>query len=294
MISLHSFAPMRRHPRRGVILVAVLWLLIFLGFLAVVLRMHMSGVIASVRATEENEAVRVLADAGLEMAAALVRAGPPDGVGTLPDVITGNVQTATGAVAVTVTNEALRIDINTGAKPLIEGGLIGAGMSDGAARRIAEDIVQQRGKKTASPPEGAPQTPQQTGSASVLQSVSLLAATANLPDAVALEAERIFTVSSGLEGVRLDQLDDKVVAAIPDIPANVLKAVRDYRQGKISRDQMRATVNQAPYYTEDQAMSWRVALSASLPSGYVENYDAVVIISPEADAPYLVLDWRRR
>ena len=99
MMSLPGFAPMRRHPRRGVILVAVLWLLIFLGFLAVVLRMHMSGVIASVRATEENEAVRVLADAGLEMAAALVRAGPEDGIGTLPDVITGNVQTATGAVA---------------------------------------------------------------------------------------------------------------------------------------------------------------------------------------------------
>lgn len=286
--------PTQRGSRQGTILVAVLWILIFLGFLAVVLRMHMSGVVASVRAAEEKEAVRVLADAGLEMAAALVRAGPQDGVGVLPDIIAGSVQTATGSVAITATNEALRIDINTGARPLIEGGLIAAGASDGAARRIAEDIVTRRGTTTTSPPQEEPQTPQQASKEKMLQSVSQLATAASLTNDVALEAERYFTVSSGLEGARLDQLDDRVLASIPDIPANVVKAIRDYRQGKITRDQMRSAASQVPYYTEDQAISWRVGLSASLPSGYSESYEAVVIISPEANAPYLVVDWRRR
>src|SRR5690606_33007826 len=131
----------RRH--RGMILVSVLWILIFLAFLAIVLRLHMSGVVASVRATEDKAAIRVLADGGLAMAAALVRAGPVGGLGTLPDIVQGRLDLEGGSVGVMAVNEAWRIDLNTGAPPLIIGALRAAGASDALARRAAGEIVRQ-------------------------------------------------------------------------------------------------------------------------------------------------------
>jgi general secretion pathway protein K len=61
--------------RRGAILVSVLWIMIFLGFLAVILRVQMTGVVASVRVTEDKALARILAEAGLSQAAAEIRAG---------------------------------------------------------------------------------------------------------------------------------------------------------------------------------------------------------------------------
>jgi len=275
-----------RHRRRGVILVSVLWILIFLAFLAVVLRLHMSGVVASVRATEDKAAIRVLADGGLAIAAALVRAGPENGMGSLPDTVQGDLELETGSVGVSAVNEAWRIDLNTGARPLIVGALRAAGAPDALARRVADEIVRERGGQ-------APVAPQQASKRRLLQSVAELAAMAELPDDVAVKAERYFTVSSGYEGVRLNALDDAVLAAIPDLPPSVITTIRAYRQGRISYQQMEATLGQVNYHTSEQAISWRVTLSASLPSGYAENYEAVVIISPEDNAPYRVVDWRR-
>jgi len=277
---------MTRRRRRGVILVSVLWILIFLAFLAVVLRLHMSGVVASVRATEDKAAIRVLADGGLAMAAALVRAGPQDGIGGLPDALQGNLELETGTVGVSAVNETWRVDLNTGARQLIVGALRASGASDALARRVADEIVRERGGQT-------PAAPQQATKRRLLQSVAELAAMAELPEDVAVRAERYFTVSSGYEGARLNALDDRLLSAIPDLPPSVITTIRAYRQGRVSYQQMQSALAQVNYHTSDQAISWRVTLSASLPSGYAENYEAVVIISPEDNAPYRVVDWRR-
>jgi len=275
-----------RHRRRGVILVSVLWILIFLAFLAVVLRLHMSGVVASVRATEDKAAIRVLADGGLAMAAALVRAGPEGGLGSLPDTVQGDLELDTGNVGVSAVNEAWRIDLNTGARPLVVGGLRAAGASDALARRVSDEIIRDRGTR-------GPAAPQQAAGRRLLQSVAELTAVAELPDEVAVAAEQYFTVSSGYEGVRVNALDDRLLAAIPDLPPSIVTTIRAYRQGRISYQQMEATLSQVNYHTAEQAISWRVTLSARLSSGYAENYEAVVIISPEDNAPYRVVDWRR-
>src|SRR5690606_8862433 len=171
----------RRH--RGMILVSVLWILILLAFLAVVLRLHMSGVVASVRATEDKAAIRVLADGGLAMAAALVRAGPQDGMGGLPDIIQGNLDLASGNVGVTVANEALRIDLTPGARPLLIGALGAAGAPEALAHRLADEIVRDRSARL-------PAAPQQASASRQLQAVAELAAREDLPAEVAVQAEK--------------------------------------------------------------------------------------------------------
>jgi len=116
---------------------------------------------------------------------------------------------------------------------------------------------------------------------------------AKLDNDVAVAAESIFTVSSGYEGVRLDALTDDILRSITDLPPSALAAIRAYRQGRIERDEMDLQLAATRYHTGELAASWRVVVSATLPSGYTETHEAVVILPPDGDVPYIVADWRR-
>src|SRR5690606_24280177 len=89
--------------QRGAILVSVLWIMVFLGFLAVMLRVQMSGVVASVRVTEDKASARILAEAGLSLAVAEIRAGPPEGTEVMSDQISTTITLPAGVVSVTAT-----------------------------------------------------------------------------------------------------------------------------------------------------------------------------------------------
>lgn len=273
---------------RGAILVGVLWVLVFLAFLAVVLRLYMSGVVESVRVTEDKAAARIVAEAGLAGAAALVLAGPEGGVGELPDELQGDFETATGEVSVRLTNEVLRVDLNTADEALVKGALIAAG----ARRSLADALLARLIERRAS--EGGEDGKESGGhKARPLQSVAELALIEGMPAELALAMERFVTVSSGLQGVRLDGLDEAVLRAIPGLPPSVLAGIEAARLGRLPQQELAALLAGVEYHTQEKAISWRVRMDVALPSGYGETYEALVTISPEDDAPYRVIDWRR-
>lgn len=284
---LHPPPGPRAGRSRGAILVAVLWILVLLAFLAVVLRLYMGGVVESVRVTEEKAAARILADAGLARAAALVLAGPEGGIGELPDELQAEVATATGKVSVRLTNEAFRVDLNTADEALLMGALGAAG----AGRPLAEALLARLVERRAS---GDGEEGGQGGrEARPLQSVAELALVEGMPAQLALGMERFVTVSSGLAGVRLDRLDDALLRAIPGLPAPVLAAIEAARLGRLPQQELAALLAGVEYHTQEKAISWRVRVDVGLPSGYGETYEALVTILPEDDAPYRVIDWRR-
>lgn len=276
---------------RGAILVSVLWILVLLAFLAVTLRLYMSGVVESVRVTEEKAAARTLADAGLARAAALVQAGPEGGVGELPDELQADVATATGKVSVRVTNEAFRVDLNTADEALVTGALVAAGASRPLADALLARLIERRAS-------GGGEDDDKAGhnggrKAQPLQSVAELALVEGMPAQLAIDMERFVTVSSGLAGVRLDRLDDALLHAIPGLPAAVLSGIEAARLGRLPQQELAALLAGVEYHTQEKAISWRVHINVALPSGYGETYEALVTISPEDDAPYRVIDWRR-
>lgn len=292
----------RSHPRhrtragrsRGAILVGVLWILVFLAFLAVTLRLYMGGVVESVRVTEDKAAARILADAGLARAAALVLAGPEGGLGELPDELQGDVETATGTVSVRMANEALRIDLNTADKALLAGALGAAGASRSLADALVARLVERRASEGGEGGEDGEESGQAGGrKARPLQSVAELGLVEGMPAELALAMERFVTVSSGLAGVRLDRLDEAVLRAIPGLPAAVLAGIEAARLGRLPQEELAALLAGVDYHTQEKAISWRVRMDVRLPSGYGETYEALVTISPEDDAPYRVIDWRR-
>lgn len=282
----------RRAARsRGAILVGVLWVLVFLAFLAVVLRLHMTGVVASVRVTEDKAAARIVADAGLARAAALVLAGPEGGIGELLDQLQGSVETSTGRASLYMTNEALRVDVNTADEALVVGVLRASGATPAQAAALASRIVERRGTQEVEE-DGAPGR-SLTQRADAFQSVAELALVEGMPAELALAMERFSTVSSGLPGVRLHALDLGLLNAIPGIPAPVVAAIEAARAGRLSRDELLALLASVEYHTSEKAISWRVRMEVELPSGYRETYEALVTISPEDDVAYRVIDWRR-
>lgn len=287
--------------RRGAILVSVLWIIIFLGFLAVILRVQMTGVVASVRVTEDKASARILAEAGLSQAAAEIRAGPPVGVDTLSDQISSTITLPAGVASVSATNEALRIDLNTAERPLIVGALRAAGAAAATADDLATKIIGRRPEPTPpngeqTPPNGEPvdTAPQQAGDDTKLfQTVSELAAFPGITPDMAIAIERYVTVSSGLAGVRLEALDDELLGNIPGLPPSARKAIKDFQAGHLSREQLDQSLAGVTFNTPEQAPSWRVDLRTSLQSGYSESFEALMLVLNTDEAPYRVLDWRR-
>ncbi|WP_343313469.1 hypothetical protein AAIB41_11335 [Brucella sp. BE17] len=280
------------NTQRGTILVSVLWIMIFLGFLAVILRVQLTGVVASVRVTEDKASARILAEAGLSLAVAEIRAGPPDGVDRLSDQISSTITLPAGVASVSATNEALRIDLNTAEQPLIIGALRAAGAAPAAADDLARGIIARRSGATNGQPVG-PTSPQPVGNKKLFQTVSELAVFPGITPNIAIAIDRYLTVSSGLSGVRLEALDDRLLGAIPSLSPSVRKAISDFDAGRLSREQLNHALAGVNFNTPAQAQSWRVVLRTNLQSGYSESFEALILVSAADKVAYRVLEWRR-
>ena len=267
-----------------------------------VLRIHIGSVVTSVRVTEDKAAARIIAEAGLARAAGLVLAAPfASEDGGIQDQFQDQVETDTGEVSVSLTNEAWRIDLNTAEKPLVIGALRAAGADAALAETLSTRIMERRGRQQQAPPSPELANSQQEGpppegpapSADPLQTVSEIALIEGMPEAVALGLGPFTTVSSGLKGARLDALDPQVLRFIPGLPSSVESALARYRGGRITRDELDQLLASVEYHTSDKAATWRVSLRVKLPAGHSESHEALIMISPEDNAPYRIIDWRR-
>ncbi|MCA0014040.1 general secretion pathway protein GspK [Mesorhizobium sp. B292B1B] len=259
-----------------------------------ILRVQMTGVVASVRVTEDKASARILAEAGLSQAAAEIRAGPPEGVVALSDQISSTITLPAGVASISARNEALRIDLNTAERPLIVGALRAAGAAPGTADDLATKIIGHRARPTPLNGQPAGSAPQQSGNNTKLfQTVSELAGFPGITPDMAIAIEPYVTVSSGLAGVRLEALGDGLLGDIPGLPASVRKAIKDFHAGRLSREQLDESLAGVTFNTLKPAPSWRVDLRTTLLSGYSESFEALILVSNADEAPYRVLDWRR-
>ncbi len=267
------------HPRRGAILVGVLWIAVLLSGLAVVLSVHIQSVTQSVRMTEDKAIASTLADAGLAMAAARVRAAPAEGPRRIGYEANAEVSLASGIAGASLRNEALRVDLNRAPPDLVEGVLIAAGANRAQAGTLTQALVEMR--------EAADRSP-----IGPLQSIDELALLPDMPAAVAIRAARYATVSSGLEGVRLDGIDDALLRAIPNLPRAIRNAIVAHRAGRISQAQLDAILAESELHTTTRSQVWRAELNVVLPGGYTQANEALILIAGSDTVPYRVLDWR--
>ena len=107
-----------------------------------------------------------------------------------------------------------------------------------------------------------------------------------IPAEVAIGMEELATVSSGLEGIRIEDADRALLEAIPNFPASALAAIDAYRAGRIDRTQLVAELGLLEYHADGNAPSWRARLDVELSTGHRESYEALVAIAPDDTRPY--------
>lgn len=273
--------------RRGAILVSVLWVMVFLAFVAVVLRLHVTGIAQSIRVTEGKAAARIVAEAALAHGAALVLLPQEPGQTPSPR-LTGSVETANGRATFRLVNESVRIDLNSGDRALIMGALIASGAPQNQADAFAEAILAGREEE-----EEDPQDPEDAAPSLTFHNASEIVLLAGMTPEIAIGMERLTTVSSGLAGIRLDEADRDLLASIPGFPRSALAALDDYEQGRIDRIQLMAELGQLAYHVDENTPSWRAVMDVELPTGYGERYEALIAVLPDDTRPYRVLGWRR-
>ena len=144
----------RSDPRRGVILVTVLWLIALLSALAMAASVTFRG-FAGVMAVERDRVQGdALLSAGLETAAGIINT-----LGDAPLLDTETkVNLATGSVRSRLSDEGGRIDVGKAPAAVIAALLRSVGASEAAANDVAQRIVERRYPGNAARPNTAPRS----------------------------------------------------------------------------------------------------------------------------------------
>jgi general secretion pathway protein K len=277
----------RTDPRRGAVLMAVLWSISLLAALAMAASVTFRG-FAGVMSVDRNRVERdALITAGLEVAAGVIL----DLGKTTPLIdIERTVALSSGAVNVRLSDEGGRIDVAKAPAELLAAMLRSAGAPPAAAESVAKTIIEQRGNAPRSVP--AAQRPPVLATTHE-QALSNFGQIAGMR-AQWLAAIAPLTTIYGSETVNVLTAPRAVIAALPGVDANRLEAFLAERR-VASSDTTRLTQMLGPAQAYVSAKPQRIAaveLRATLAhsqTNTIAGARAVIAVLPQDSEPYRVL-----
>jgi general secretion pathway protein K len=273
---------------RGIVIVAVLWILMALSVLAMVFSVYLSASAQALAVNDTALPTEALVSAGLELTAyqlALAgdKARPPRG--------SFHFRMDDADVFVTFTSEAARIDLNFAPKEALAALFAGLGANKAAAQDDAERIVGWRTR----PVPGAANDEEALYAAaglnysprqSLFTHVSELALVADLPPALVSRALPFVTVFNGSSDVDATIAAPEVLAAFPD--------KMDKSKGALAVDPL-ATANGPAPGAGDAATAkspcYRIEASINFSSGRRTASEVVIALGDKVE-PYRVLSWQ--
>jgi general secretion pathway protein K len=282
----------RSDPRRGVVLVTVLWSIALLSALAMAAAVTFRG-FAGVMAVERD---RVQADAllsaGIETAAGII-----DTLGDAPlmDIET-KINLATGSARLRLNDEGGRIDIGRAPAAVLAALLRSVGAPEAAANDVAQRIVERRYPRNAARPDpalraanGVAKTPATGQPFSDVRQLLLIPGMA--PEWLAA-IEPLTTVFGG-ETINPLTAPRGVIAALPGVDKDQVAAfLRARSSSPADVDRLSRMVGAAQQYLAVKPP--RVAsveLMAELVDGYAVAARSVIVVLPQDSQPYRVLVW---
>jgi len=291
----------RSDPRRGVILVTVLWSIALLSALAMAASVtfrSFAGIMSVERDRVQGDA---LLSAGLETAAGIIDAL---GQAPLPES-EARVNLVTGSVRSRLTDEGGRIDIGRAPVEVITSLFRSVGASESAAKEIAQRIMERRNPGNAEPrpnaasgaigiapgtPNTAPPPPLEIGQPfSDVRQLRLIRGmrpewvTAIAPLATVFGNDTINPLTA----------PPGVLAVLPGITKAQADAFVRARRGSaadIDR-QMRMIEPARRYLAVKPVRVASVELTAELANGYTAAARSVIVVLPQDSQPYRVLVW---
>jgi general secretion pathway protein K len=279
-------------PRRGVVLMTVLWSIALLSALAMAAAVTFRG-FAGVMAVERDRLQGdALLSAGLETAAGIAS---NSGDAPLINVET-TVNLATGLARLRLNDEGGRIDIGRAPAIVLAGLLRSVGAKEAAANDVAQRIVDRRGASNKTRTVASPDSPNAAGMPRADQQPfsdvrQLQLVPGMSPDWVAALAP-LATVFGG-QTVNPLTAPPGVVAALPGMSKDQVDAFLTTRRSfPADADRLMRMVGAAQQYlaVKPQRVA-SVELTAELPDGYVAAARAVIVVLPQDSEPYRVLVW---
>jgi general secretion pathway protein K len=282
----------RSDPRRGVILLTVLWSIALLSALAMAASVTFRG-FAGVMAVERDRLQGdALLSAGLEAAAGVI-----DGSNDAPLMnIETSVTLGTGSVRLRLNDEGGRIDIGKAPAIVLTSLLRSVGAPEAAANDVAQRIVDQRYPRNKARPDttlragnAAKRTPATGQPFSDVWQLQLIPGMAPGWVAAIAPLATIF----GSETVNPLTASPAVIAALPGVDKGqvdaFLKARRNFPDDVDRLVRMLGPAQQYLAVKPQRVVS--IELMAELTSGYAVAARSVIVILPQDSQPYRVLLW---
>jgi general secretion pathway protein K len=278
----------RTDPRRGAVLMAVLWSISLLAALAMAAAVTFRG-FTGVMSVDRNRLERdALITAGLEIAAGVVL----DLGKTIPLIdLERTVALSTGSVNVRLNDEGGRIDVARAPAEVLAAMLRAAGAPPATAAGVAKTMIEQRGNAPRSGPDA--------------RRVPVLATTheqalASIGQIVGMRAQWLAAIAPlttiyGSETVNLLTAPRGVIAALPGVDASRLDAfLAERRVASSDTNRLAQMLGPAqPYVSAKPQRIAAVELRAMLAAGQARNSvagaRAVIAVLPEDSEPFRVL-----
>ncbi|MGJ4997070.1 general secretion pathway protein GspK [Bradyrhizobium sp. HKCCYLS3077] len=284
------------HDREGgFVLVAALWILIALAGLAGALSVYLVSTAQRLSLDDARLRSAALVSAGLELAAYKLSAVPrpqraPAGAFSF--------RLDHAQVSVAFRSEAARIDLNHASRPMLANLFVALGARPEKAGDYAQRII---GWRTA-PGDNAPDAERELYRTAGVDYVPRgghfanseeLQLVLNIPPALVDQAMPFVTVFSGRSEVDALEAPPEVVAALPGMTQDLLKAFLAQRAA-LRRDARSVSSVLGPARasaTLDVGDAFRVRITIDFDAGRRAAAEAVILLG-DGDDPYRILSWR--
>jgi general secretion pathway protein K len=276
-------------PRRGTILVAVLWTVALLSALAMAASTTFRGFGGVIIADRDRIRAEALLTAGLEAAAALI--------GTLGDTplqeIDSTIRLSTGSVRMSLSDEGGRIDVGQAPVEVLVGLFRSIGASERQASDVAQQIIEWRNPNNTGRSNDAPEKSAQGADADwPFTDIRQLSLIPGMPPGW-VDAIAPLTTVYGSETVNPLTGSAGVIAALPGIDEARLQAFLDMRRiFPADAARLEAILAPAQRYLEvkpQQVIS--VYLESRLADGFQAAARSIIVVLPDDSQPYRVLAW---
>jgi general secretion pathway protein K len=283
---------MRADPRRGVVLVTVLWSIVLLSALAMAASVTFrafAGIAAVARDRVQGEA---LLTAGVEAVAGIVA--------SVKDIPLAETETSltlpVGSVRARFSDAGGRIDVGKAPVEVLASLLRAIGAPDAGAAQVAGAIIQLRTRPDTAVLEGAAQAPDRRAKKPDLDQVFTdVRQLAQIPGMAPqwLEAIVPLTTVFGSETVNPLTAPAEVIAALPGVDQARLNAFLDMRRiHPADADRVVALLGAAQAYVKVSAQQVvSIDLTARLADGYATAAHAIIVTLPGDSQPYRILVW---
>jgi type II secretory pathway component PulK len=278
-------------PRRGAVLMTVLWSISLLAALAMAASVTFRG-FTGVMSVDRNRVERdALITAGLEVAAGIILDLPK--TTPLRD-LERTVTLSTGSVNVRLNDEGGRIDIAKAPAEVLAAMLQSAGAPAATAGTVAKAIIEQRGEPRGNAPQPGPAARRPPVLATTHeQALSSIGQIAGMR-AQWLAAIAPLTTIYGSETVNPLTAPRGVIAALPGVDANRLEAfLAERRVARSDANRLVQMLGPAQIYVSAKpqritAVELRATLTESRNSN-IASARAVIAVLPQDSEPYRVL-----